>query len=1143
MKLSDFNLLDNAGRAELQRTVAAFNQTYSAYPRDKTVHQVFSEQAARAPHAVAVVYGEQCLTYADLERQSNQLARFLAATGLVERETFVGLMMDRSLKMVVALLGILKVGAAYVPLETDLPFQRVKYMLLDTCAPLLISEKGSIRKVNKLQWECPDLRAILCIDSNDVHAEPEELSGMMDPQVWDYIAQEAFDDISGGGWKSSYSGEWLSREVMDEYSENIRAKLAPYLDSSSRVLEIGCASGISMFRLAPLVGRYHGTDLSAGIVDWAAREAQQRGLENIRLQCLPAHAIDQVPARDFDVIILNSVIECFSGHNYLLDVLRKAIDLLGETGLLFLGNVWDQDQKDAFVQSLREFKRQNPGRGYQTKIDRYEELFVSRAFFEDLRHDLPEIVAVEFSQMLGTAESELSVYGYDALLRIDKRGRSAPEPAVVQPRHKYQYDRRALGAQADTPLAARSAPDSLAYLMYTSGTTGLPKGVMVEHRSILRLVLNTNFVRLSESDCILQTGALAFDASTFEIWSALLNGCCLCLAPKDVLLDPRQVGRLITRQGITTMWLTSSLFNHLVEADIEIFNGLSTLLVGGEKLSAQHINRLRERYPALKVINGYGPTENTTFTTCFGIDRPFERDIPIGSPVANTTVYILDDQMQLAAVGVPGKLCTGGDGLARGYLNDAALTATRFVTLPAAVLGAARPTRIYLTGDLARWLPDGNVEFLGRSDNQLKIRGYRVEPEEIENQLRQQVPGAQAVVLARDFGRELELVAYVTGSPELNFDDLRESLQRVLPDYMVPAYFVRLDQLPLNQNGKVDRQALPDPQSARRTSGDNYTGPETETEELLVEIWEEVLEQQNVGVEDNFFDAGGHSLKVTKLVSLIHKRLGVETPLATVFNAPTVRQLAQCLMQAARFGVDIADQPMVRLQAQTAGPAIFAFPPGTGDVLGYIQLAQLLEPYMFYGFNFISAETRLHQYADLIASVQPEGSCVLFGYSSGGNLAFHVARELEARGRCVSDIVMVDSARRHRKYRHSPEEALRVGVDFLNHESIRPYLNTPVLRDKVLRQVQNNFVYISNLVDSHTVKANIHVLLSVEALGAFVDDSGTEIASVFAWDAATSGTFQTHQGCGEHNNMLYPPCLAANATKLLDILAAANAQP
>jgi amino acid adenylation domain-containing protein len=439
---------------------------------------------------------------------------------------------------------------------------------------------------------------------------------------------------------------------------------------------------------------------------------------------------------------------------------------------------------------------------------------------------------------------------------------------------------------------------SLAYIIYTSGTTGKPRGVMVEHGNVVRLVKNTDYIDFDEPHRLLQTGALAFDASTFEIWGMLLNGSLLCLADKEEIINPQSLRQGLAKYDIGTMWMTSSLFNQMLDTDIEIFAGLSHLLVGGEALSLAHIAKLRQRYPALRVINGYGPTENTTFSTTYPIDKEHSGSIPIGKPIANSTAYIVDRWGQPVPVGIVGELIVGGSGVARGYLNNPELTAEKF--LPD-LYGAYRAHRtynskkIYKTGDLARWLPDGNIEFIGRVDHQVKIRGFRIELGEIESRLLTHPGINEAVVTALEDnqGSHRCLCAYFAAGAEVTAARLRGHLGEHLPDYMIPSYFVQMEKIPLTANGKVDRKALPEPERGRDT-GTAYEPPRSEIEKKLAVIWAEILEiPSDIGIDDNFFELGGHSLKATILTSRIYKTFEVNIPLQEVFRSPTIRTLAK----------------------------------------------------------------------------------------------------------------------------------------------------------------------------------------------------------------------------------------------------------
>jgi len=469
---------------------------------------------------------------------------------------------------------------------------------------------------------------------------------------------------------------------------------------------------------------------------------------------------------------------------------------------------------------------------------------------------------------------------------------------------------------------------SLAYIMYTSGSTGKPKGVMVQHRNVVRLVRNTNYVVFSEGDRILQTGALGFDASTFEIWGALLNGLTIFLVKKENILAAGKLKTTVSNYGITILWMTSPLFNQIVRTDEEIFNGVRYLLVGGDVLSPHHINKVSKRYPGLKIINGYGPTENTTFSTTFHIDREYNDRIPIGKPISNSVVYIIDAYGNLQPAGITGQLLLGGDGVARGYLNKPELTAEKFVPFydlrfPCSdyitksfwrTRKTADPklraklkyqgSKLYKTGDLGRWMRDGNIEFLGRMDQQVKIRGFRIELREIENRLSAYKQVKESVVWVRqDEHEEKYLCAYILTREnegeknELNIQELRKFIAHSLPDYMIPSYFVVLEKIPLTSNGKVDWKALPEPKGPAIHA--ETVEPRDEIEKKLIAIFASVLRAGDAGIDDSFFELGGHSLKATSLVSHINKEFEVSIPLTEVFLNPTVRELAEIIKSAA----------------------------------------------------------------------------------------------------------------------------------------------------------------------------------------------------------------------------------------------------
>ncbi|TYP15978.1 non-ribosomal peptide synthase/polyketide synthase [Xenorhabdus doucetiae] len=440
----------------------------------------------------------------------------------------------------------------------------------------------------------------------------------------------------------------------------------------------------------------------------------------------------------------------------------------------------------------------------------------------------------------------------------------------------------------------------LAYVIYTSGSTGQPKGVMVEHRNVLRLIVNSGFADISPNDCIAHCANPAFDASTWEVWAALLNGARLHVVSPSVLLDPVQFCQTLLKGYVTALWLTVGLFNEYLNALSPLFGQLRYLLVGGDVLDPRKIQQvqLAESRPA-HLINGYGPTETTTFAATYAIVSPVDTDrsIPIGRPIANTQIYILDSHGQPVPLGVAGEIHIGGAGVARGYLNRPELTAERFHRDP---FSADPQARMYKTGDLGRWRPDGNIDYLGRNDFQVKLRGFRIELGEIEARLMQCDGVREAVVLAReDEPDQKRLVAYLLPREgcELIPAELRQQLTQHLADYMLPSAFVVLDTFPLTPNGKLDRRAFPAPDSSAVVTRD-YEPPQGQIETDLAQIWQELLELERISRHDHFFELGGHSLMAVRLITRIRSRFLVNISLTELFSSPKLVEQAAIIFSA-----------------------------------------------------------------------------------------------------------------------------------------------------------------------------------------------------------------------------------------------------
>ncbi|MGG4499221.1 amino acid adenylation domain-containing protein [Paenibacillus polymyxa] len=677
-------------------------------------------------------------------------------------------------------------------------------------------------------------------------------------------------------------------------------------------------------------------------------------------------------------------------------------------------------------------------------------------------------------------------------------------------------DDKSYSADASNP-GIDGASNHAAYVIYTSGSTGKPKGVVVEHRSVVRLVRNTDYVPFDESTRMLQTCAFVFDVSTFEIWGALLNGGQLVLLHKDDLLDAAKMKETIQDHHVNMMWLTTPLFNQLSQQDSKLYGDVKYLLVGGDVLSAPHINRVLRDNPHLNIINGYGPTENTTFSTTYHITEEQLDSVPIGRPICNSTAYVVDSSFHLQPVGAWGELVVGGDGVARGYLNRPELTAERFLANP-----WVDGDRLYCTGDLVRWREDGILEYAGRIDQQVKIRGYRIELGEVETRLASVPSVRDSVVIAlRDGAGQQQLCAYFTADEQLTIRELRTVMSASLPSYMIPSAFVQLDRFPLTTNGKIDRKALPVPDKALHT-GIEYVAPRTDVEQLLAAIWQEVLEIPQVGIHDDFFTLGGHSLKVLELIRKVRLATDIELPIRSVLEFPTIEEQALTLLKA---DLDYkVDSPIIRLNEH--GPvSIFCFPPMLGYGLSFAELAkQLDQDAVVYGLEFVDDVTdeqaMLARYVDLIISTQAQGPYVLLGYSIGGNLAHKVADTLERQGYTVSDILMLDSVKRAEALPFTDEETEQEIHAMLEKvpESYRELLNETYQRKMIAYAVYGN-----QLVNTENVQANIHGF--VAAGSETVKGTGD---NKLLWKDATQGSYEEHSLIGNHYELLEPGFIEEN---------------
>lgn len=878
--------LDGEATFDQNKIIYEFNQTEADYQKEKMIHELFVQQVKKTPNNVAVIFEDRKLTYKKLDEESNKLANYLLKEHQLKPSTPVAIFMERSELLTISIMGILKAGGVYVPIDPHTPEQRIKAILVDTHISVVVTSKYFVDLLNKLQWECADFHCYICMDEPDPfgieYSVKEQLQHTK--EVWNYAAEQSDNEIESAGWVSSYTGKAFCKEEMDEYCKNTVAKLKTYMDKEKKVLEIGCGSGMIAYEIAPFVKSYLGTDISSTIINKTRKVIEKKKIKNIFLETLSAEQISQLN-ETFDIIILNSVIQYFPGHNYLKDVLQKAVNLLSEEGVIFIADIRDQELKEEYIKSLESYRKKHcSNEKYSDSF--LQELFLPREYFHDLKLDIPYIKEVICSNKIATVKNELTEYRYDVLLKIQK---SHLDRKCNEKKKKEQHGCNML-FDCTEPHLCNVTSANPAYIIFTSGSTGKPKGVVIEHRNVVNFMKGIcDRIDFSEGKTILSVTTVSFDIFVLENFIPLCSGMTIVMANEEQQMQAEELNKALLDYNVDMLQTTPSRVGMLLQENSskEGIQRLKEIMIGGEPFPKTLLEKLN-RICTGKIYNMYGPTETTVWSTLQELTG--KENIDIGKPIANTQIYILKG-MQPVQIGEIGELCIAGDGVARGYFNDEKQTAAKFIADPFRSGG-----RMYRTGDLAKWLPNGDIEFIGRADHQVKIRGYRIELGEIETQLNRLEEIKEAVVLAKkDQQDNAYLCAYLVAGRDIDVKTIRGHLLKVLPDYMVPSTYVQVAEIPLTASGKVNRKKLME-QDKEGIMGEKCIAPTNETEEKLVEIWKDILEVPRVGVKNNFFHLGGHSLKATYLATKIQKEFDIEMPLKVVFEENTIEQMAKYIM-------------------------------------------------------------------------------------------------------------------------------------------------------------------------------------------------------------------------------------------------------
>ncbi len=852
----------------------------------KNVVSNFEKQVTKHPNKIAVECKNSTITYSKLNEKSNEFAHYLLGQN-VKKDDTVALFLTRSVGMISTIFGIEKAGCAYLPINTKNPVSRVLDILNDSKSKVLVTEHKFKNIALEIFYNAPFVEKLIFLDK-----EHESKTDFTDSKkLWNFISTKN-SLIESSGWISSYTNKPFGRMEIDELVGNVISKVSINLNKDSTVLEIGSGSGLIAKEIAPKVNRYICADISDVVLEKSKQMLQHEGISNVEfLQIDNDNTFDL--REKVDIVIINSVAQFYINYSELEKVISHCLNKVNEGGIVFVGDIRDPELRDSFYESLSQKNESDLNEGaadaVSLKKSLDKDLYVNKRFFIELSKKDIRINSVEFSDKIGKIKNELSMYRYDVVIKKgnDSILKDIDNSIVCLPDTK--------NLSFDNPNIAIDN-QQLAYVIYTSGSTGKPKGVMIEHGSLFnRLDWMQGKYFLDDNDKILFKTPYSFDVSVWEIFWWTMYGSQLVILEDGFEGDPQKILEIIKKKKVSVLHFVPSMLNvflsYIDTNKINLSNiSLKKVFTSGEALAIDSVRRFRRLFGAngSELHNLYGPTEAAIDVTYFACDKlsKSSKFVPIGKSITHNKVFIADKNLNEVPKGEEGEIVIQGINLARGYLNNKVKTDESFVSDPFGV-------RTYKTGDFGVELPDGNIKYLGRKDNQVKIRGNRIELDEIRKVILKNSSISECCVIdSNELNEDKKIICfYITNQP-IHEGDLIQILERYLPSYSIPNVFIKIKEIPTTSHGKLDRNKLLNliNQDVSSIAGSEQT-TYTQTQQTIVKILKNHLKTK-VEIDSDFFRMGGNSLLAMVVINEINTEFKIKLPISSFFKNPTPSKLA-----------------------------------------------------------------------------------------------------------------------------------------------------------------------------------------------------------------------------------------------------------